>query len=269
MLAATATELLLENVAVDPDAQRAGIGRSLIGFAEAEAVRRGLSELLLYANAKAIENLAFYRDLGFTIGDAPDRRRLRPRLHAQIAIGAALTRGRARANTASTASACASHPERRHAQRPKSRDRRNLPSVAVPRLRAFGATLGMTGGEPYARTRSRCSADGCDLFPRALADLSRKREEVDRREVVRGASTSGAIAHKRNLRRTGRDFGRRLTQLHDRVLEVHERVGRHSREIDKERALVGRHAASDGASAAPTPSGVGRMNLPVRFSSAA
>jgi N-acetylglutamate synthase-like GNAT family acetyltransferase len=67
VLVATPTGMLLENVAVDPAAQHGGIGRALVAFAEAEAVRCGHNELLLYTNAKMLENLAFYRDLGFTI----------------------------------------------------------------------------------------------------------------------------------------------------------------------------------------------------------
>ncbi len=58
--------LLLDNVAIDPDAQGRGHGRSLIAFAEAEAKRLGFAELRLYTHAKMHENVALYPRLGFT-----------------------------------------------------------------------------------------------------------------------------------------------------------------------------------------------------------
>jgi ribosomal protein S18 acetylase RimI-like enzyme len=57
--------LLIENVAVDPAAQGQGLGRRLMAFAEHYAWKRGLRELRLYTNEVMIENLAFYRRLGF------------------------------------------------------------------------------------------------------------------------------------------------------------------------------------------------------------
>lgn len=57
--------LLLDNVAVDPGWQGRGIGRALIGFAEAEARRRGWRELHLYTHALMTENQALYRRIGF------------------------------------------------------------------------------------------------------------------------------------------------------------------------------------------------------------
>ena len=38
VLVETSDSLLLENIAVSPEAQRSGIGRSLIAFAEEEAI---------------------------------------------------------------------------------------------------------------------------------------------------------------------------------------------------------------------------------------
>jgi ribosomal protein S18 acetylase RimI-like enzyme len=58
--------LLLDNIAVRPDRQRRGLGRTLIAFAEAEARHNGLAELRLYTHAKMIENIALYTRLGFT-----------------------------------------------------------------------------------------------------------------------------------------------------------------------------------------------------------
>ncbi len=57
--------LLLDNIAVLPHCQGRGIGRRLIEFAEAEARRRGFSEIHLYTHALMTENIALYRRAGF------------------------------------------------------------------------------------------------------------------------------------------------------------------------------------------------------------
>jgi ribosomal protein S18 acetylase RimI-like enzyme len=57
--------LLVENVAVDPAHQRAGIGRTLLAYAETHALACGLRELRLYTNEAMTENLAFYPRLGY------------------------------------------------------------------------------------------------------------------------------------------------------------------------------------------------------------
>ena len=57
--------LLLDNVAVDPAHQGVGIGRALLRFAEAEAIRRGCVALRLYTHEKMTENLAMYAALGW------------------------------------------------------------------------------------------------------------------------------------------------------------------------------------------------------------
>lgn len=57
--------LLLDNVAVTPSAQGKGYGRALVAFAEAEARRRGHSEVWLYTHVLMTENLALYGRLGF------------------------------------------------------------------------------------------------------------------------------------------------------------------------------------------------------------
>ena len=61
-----AGHLFVENIAVDPGRQGAGLGTRLIAFAEAVAREQGLPEIRLYTNVKASENFAFYRSLGFT-----------------------------------------------------------------------------------------------------------------------------------------------------------------------------------------------------------
>lgn len=57
--------LLLDNIAVAPDQQGKGHGRTLLGFAEAEATRRGCNEIHLYTNALMTENIALYRRIGY------------------------------------------------------------------------------------------------------------------------------------------------------------------------------------------------------------
>lgn len=57
--------LLLDNIAVAPEAQGKGIGGRLLAFVEAEALRRGFTELRLYTNEKMTENLTLYPKLGF------------------------------------------------------------------------------------------------------------------------------------------------------------------------------------------------------------
>ncbi|HEY0836908.1 MAG TPA: GNAT family N-acetyltransferase [Azospirillum sp.] len=61
--------LLVENVAVDPARQRCGLGRRLMGFAEAEARRLGLPELRLYTDERFADNVTFYARLGYHIFD--------------------------------------------------------------------------------------------------------------------------------------------------------------------------------------------------------
>ncbi|HKM73142.1 MAG TPA: GNAT family N-acetyltransferase [Stellaceae bacterium] len=60
-----ADHLLPDNLAVQPDRQRRGLGRKLIAFAEAEARRLGFAELRLYTHEAMSENIALYARLGF------------------------------------------------------------------------------------------------------------------------------------------------------------------------------------------------------------
>jgi ribosomal protein S18 acetylase RimI-like enzyme len=57
--------LLLDNIAVRPECQGSGHGRTLMAFAEAEALRRGFTEIELYTHALMTENQALYRRLGY------------------------------------------------------------------------------------------------------------------------------------------------------------------------------------------------------------
>jgi GNAT superfamily N-acetyltransferase len=52
--------LLLDNIAVAPAHQGTGLGSRLLTFAEAEAVRRGYSEIRLYTNVLMSENQRLY-----------------------------------------------------------------------------------------------------------------------------------------------------------------------------------------------------------------
>ena len=59
------TGLLLDNLAVSPDAQGRGHGRRLLAFAEHEARRRGHAEVQLYTNVVMTENVALYARHGY------------------------------------------------------------------------------------------------------------------------------------------------------------------------------------------------------------
>ena len=56
---------LLDNIAVLPECQGKGFGRTLIEFAEAQARRRGFQEIHLYTHALMTENIALYLRIGF------------------------------------------------------------------------------------------------------------------------------------------------------------------------------------------------------------
>lgn len=57
--------VLLENVAVLPQAAGRGVGRMLIGFCENAARRQGIDAVHLYTNEKMAENLVLYPRLGY------------------------------------------------------------------------------------------------------------------------------------------------------------------------------------------------------------
>ncbi len=60
-----ADHLLLDNLAVDPARHSQGLGRRLLAFTEAEARRRGYGAVELFTNEVMVENIAFYRRLGY------------------------------------------------------------------------------------------------------------------------------------------------------------------------------------------------------------
>ncbi len=64
VLVGTPDHVLIENVAVHPDRQRAGIGRALLSLAEDYAGELGLDRLRLYTNVVMVENIRLYARLG-------------------------------------------------------------------------------------------------------------------------------------------------------------------------------------------------------------
>jgi ribosomal protein S18 acetylase RimI-like enzyme len=57
--------LLLDNIAVAPERQGLGLGRRLLAFAEAEALRHGYREIRLYTHQTMIENQRLYAAIGY------------------------------------------------------------------------------------------------------------------------------------------------------------------------------------------------------------
>ena len=63
--------LLIRNVAVDPERQCEGIGRTLLEFAAGRARGLALPELRLYTHEKMTENRALYEHLGWERYEPP------------------------------------------------------------------------------------------------------------------------------------------------------------------------------------------------------
>jgi len=55
----------IDNIAIDPAQQGAGLGRHLISYAANRARRLGLPSLRLYTNEAMTENLSMYAHIGF------------------------------------------------------------------------------------------------------------------------------------------------------------------------------------------------------------
>lgn len=66
VLRAHPDHLLLENIAVAPDAQGSGVGTALLAVADREAAAAGLPEIRLYTNEAMTGNLAWYPRHGYT-----------------------------------------------------------------------------------------------------------------------------------------------------------------------------------------------------------
>lgn len=65
VLEAHPDHLLIENVAVTPNAQGRGVGAALLELAEQQAAAHGLTELRLYTHERMTENLAYYPRRGY------------------------------------------------------------------------------------------------------------------------------------------------------------------------------------------------------------
>jgi N-acetylglutamate synthase-like GNAT family acetyltransferase len=63
--AARGDHLILDNIAVAPDAQGSGYGKQLLARAERDAVEQGLPEVRLYTNEAMAENIEFYPRQGY------------------------------------------------------------------------------------------------------------------------------------------------------------------------------------------------------------
>jgi ribosomal protein S18 acetylase RimI-like enzyme len=57
--------MLLDNLAVSPDAQGRGLGRRLLEFAERSALASGYSSIRLYTNEAMTENIGLYSRIGY------------------------------------------------------------------------------------------------------------------------------------------------------------------------------------------------------------
>jgi ribosomal protein S18 acetylase RimI-like enzyme len=57
--------MLLDNVAVAPDAQGTGVGKKLLEFAEESARRAGYRSIRLYTHVTMTENIALYSRVGY------------------------------------------------------------------------------------------------------------------------------------------------------------------------------------------------------------
>lgn len=57
--------MLLDNIAVAPDAQGFGTGRALLAFAEQSAITAGYDCIRLYTNEAMTENVALYTRIGY------------------------------------------------------------------------------------------------------------------------------------------------------------------------------------------------------------
>jgi ribosomal protein S18 acetylase RimI-like enzyme len=65
VLLPTTNYLLLDNIAVSPARQGSGLGRRLLAFAEAEALRHGYREIRLYTHQTMVENQGLYALIGY------------------------------------------------------------------------------------------------------------------------------------------------------------------------------------------------------------
>jgi ribosomal protein S18 acetylase RimI-like enzyme len=62
-----ADHVLLRNLAILPELQGRGYGRTLVEFVESEATKRNLVEVRLWTRAEMSENISMYERLGYTV----------------------------------------------------------------------------------------------------------------------------------------------------------------------------------------------------------
>ncbi|MBF9234435.1 GNAT family N-acetyltransferase [Microvirga alba] len=78
--------MLLDNVAVAPEAQGSGIGRRMLEFAEQTAIKAGYGFIKLYTNEAMTENIALYTRFGYAETHRAEERGLR-RLYMSKVLG--------------------------------------------------------------------------------------------------------------------------------------------------------------------------------------
>ena len=69
--------MLLDNVAVAPEARGSGLGRLLIEFAEKAAIKSGYGAIKLYTNEAMTENILLYARLGYAETDRREEKGLK------------------------------------------------------------------------------------------------------------------------------------------------------------------------------------------------
>lgn len=60
-----ADHLMIFSIAVAPECQGRGLGRELLRFADAQAIKAGYDEVRLYTNARMERNIALYEAFGY------------------------------------------------------------------------------------------------------------------------------------------------------------------------------------------------------------
>ena len=78
--------MLLDNVAVAPDAQGTGMGRAMLEFAEKAAINAGYGTVRLYTNEAMTENLELYAKIGYAETHRAQEKGLR-RVYMAKAVG--------------------------------------------------------------------------------------------------------------------------------------------------------------------------------------
>ena len=69
--------MLLDNVAVAPEAQGIGLGRQMLSFAESRARDAGYRVIELFTNEAMVENIKLYSRLGYVETDRKEEHGLR------------------------------------------------------------------------------------------------------------------------------------------------------------------------------------------------